>query len=163
MKVHSYDNPTNRCPVCHENPTFPIGCCDQFGSLGDCNGLAKCDNAFFYCLRELNTPPDDNPNAPKLCGFNNVGGVISRVNTDAAELDYSQRNVLGLSNPIRLTGITAKWKVLLWTVLKPGDNSEMRQLDMLLDTFTMLKAWMEFSHPSPFPLIRMESTGMKKL
>ena len=36
---------------------------------------------------------------------------MSAINTDARLIDFSQPTVLGLSNPLRLTGLNNSWQV----------------------------------------------------
>lgn len=115
MRVHNYSNPTNRCPVCRDNDILPVGCCDRFTNLGSCEGADRCDNAFFYCLRELGSPPDEDPTQLRgLCGFHTREGKISQQNVDGEDIDFSQDNVLGLENPISLSGISSRWTVSLF-------------------------------------------------
>ncbi len=111
MKVLSYDNPTNKCPVCNDHIRLPAGCCDNSANLGVCSREEKCDSAFFYCLREYATPPDSDPTRPGLCGFHTSHGVISLANTDGNSIDFSQDTVLGQPNPLKLPGIETTWMV----------------------------------------------------
>ena len=89
-----------------------MGCCDRFKNIGECSGEEKCDNAFFYCLRQSNTAPDDDPSSPRLCGFHNVNGITTAANPDGETIDFTRDRVLGQPNPLKLAGITPKWMVL---------------------------------------------------
>lgn len=50
VRVHSYDNPSNRCAGCGALQ----GCCDSFTRI-DCGDeeSSACDNEFFVCLKPL--------------------------------------------------------------------------------------------------------------
>ena len=98
VNVQSYNNPTNRCESCLG------GCCDRFFET-TCNGPLRCDNQFTYCLRSHNTP------ATTGCCQGYTSTLRSAVNTDGGQIDYSQPTVLGLPNPLRLTGLTNSWQV----------------------------------------------------
>ena len=99
VNVQSYNNPTNRCSTCR------LGCCDDF-ALTDCTGQLRCDNQFTYCLRSHNTRA-----TTRGCqGYTSTSR--SNVNTDGEDIDFSQPTVLGLPNPLTLTGLTNSWQVL---------------------------------------------------
>ena len=96
--MQSYNNPTNGCATCDGD------CCDAF-TLTTCTGLLRCDNQFAYCLRSHNTPA-----TTRGCqGYTST--LRSDVNTDARRIDFSQSTLLGLPNPLRLTGLTNSWQV----------------------------------------------------
>ena len=98
VRVQGYNNPTNGCEA------FNGGCCDR-RSVTTCTGQLRCDNQFTYCLRSHNTPA-----TTRDCqGYTST--LRSAVNTDGGLIDFSQSTVLGLPNPIRLTGLTNSWQV----------------------------------------------------
>ena len=102
VHVQAYNNPTNRCASCFTQSQQIPGCCDNF-SLTTCNGQLRCDNVFIYCLRPHNTQIGD-------CG-EYTARLISEVNIDGEDIDFSQDTVLGLPNPLTLTGLTNSWQV----------------------------------------------------
>ena len=83
------------------------GCCDDFDIPGTCTGHTKCDENFFYCLREFGTPKQ----TPTRCGENDAFGKLSGDNIDSAEIDFSGNTALGLPNPIPLRNNTSGWEV----------------------------------------------------
>ena len=97
VDVQSYNNPTNGCATCHG------GCCDDL-NVTTCTGFLRCDNQFTYCLRSHNTPATTG-------GCQGYISTISEVNTDGGRIDFSQPTVLGLPNPLTLTGLTNSWQV----------------------------------------------------
>lgn len=111
VKVHGYDNPTNRCPTCRHSVALQQGCCDNFDNTGSCEGEDKCDNSFFYCLKRLNSRPDSNPRETSRCGFHSSEGMISEQNVNGAPVDFSRSTALGIPNPFQLAGITLRWMV----------------------------------------------------
>ena len=111
VKVHGYDNPTNRCPTCRRSVALQQGCCDNFDNTGSCEGNDKCDNSFFYCMKGLNSRPDSNPRETSRCGFHSSEGVISEQNVNGAPVDFSRNTALGIPNPFQLAGITPQWTV----------------------------------------------------
>ena len=98
VKVQSYNNPTNGCVNCHDV------CCDSFTQT-TCTGYLRCDNQFTYCLRSHNTPA-----TTRGCQ-EYTSALRSAVNTDGGGIHFSQPTVLGLPNPLRLTGLTNSWQV----------------------------------------------------
>lgn len=111
VRVHGYDNPTNKCPVCKDSEDLLPGCCDNSFNVGSCSEEERCDNGFFYCLKDYNSPPDSDPKQPTLCGFHTSDGQISHQNTDGTPIDFAADMVLGIPNPFQLPGITPKWMV----------------------------------------------------
>ena len=97
VNVQSYNNPTNGCANCG------ISCCDGLIQT-TCTGQLRCDNQFTYCLRSHNTTATTR-------GCQGYTSKISEVNTDARLIDFSQPTVLGLPNPLTLTGLTNSWQV----------------------------------------------------
>ena len=102
VKVQSYNNPTNGCATCGIIIVIG-GCCDGF-TLTSCTGQLRCDNQFNYCLRSHNTPATTR-------GCQGYTSKISEVNTDGGCIDFLQPTVLGLPNPLTLTGLTNSWQV----------------------------------------------------
>ena len=112
VRVHSYDNPTNRCPFCYFDDQV-TGCCDDFDQTRVCIGEDRCDNTFFYCLRDYSTVVTTESDTPPRCGeANDRLGKLSEINIDGAEIDFTGSNPLGLSNPIPLRSHEATtWNV----------------------------------------------------
>lgn len=77
-------------------------CCDLNITLGDglC-ALSGCDSYFFYCLRPPGSTEHGCPNS----------GQASAVNYNSAPLNYSKPRLLGLPNPLPLSGLTRQWNV----------------------------------------------------
>lgn len=104
VHVRFYDNPTNRCEECGTG-SLSQTCCDA-QRQGSCAAEqdSLCDNRFYYCLRELDrTDVENNPL--------NCQPMFSTVNTDAAVINFDQSSVLGLANPLSLTGPMSTWEV----------------------------------------------------
>lgn len=108
VRVHSYLG-DDKCPVCVEFAR--PGCCDNFSNTRTCTGNDRCDNTFFYCLRDFGTVTSLNTAGSERCGTNDKFGKLSGINVDSAPLNFSQDNVLGLPNPIPLRGPTIPWQV----------------------------------------------------
>ncbi len=104
VEVTSYDNPTNRCEECG-NPFSSQTCCDSRENVSICTGIARCDNIFSYCLRELGT--SERREDLQNCSTTST----SITNSDGAEINFTQPMVLGLENPFNLTGLTSEWTV----------------------------------------------------
>lgn len=113
VRVHSYQNPSNKCSLC-KTVRRPVGCCDNFSNPRTCTGRDRCDETFYYCLRNYRTVSALTAN-PKRCGEHDRMGKLSGVNIDSKEIDFSQSSALGLPNPIPLRGITFQWKVHNYT------------------------------------------------
>ena len=90
VRTIGYSNPTNRL--------FRGNCCDP-PILND-TVCGKCDSTFFYCLKSFGGTED--------CRGGQGSTLIAM---DGAPLDFSQNTVLGLPNPLPLSGLTTKWKV----------------------------------------------------
>ena len=103
VRVNYYDNPTNKCGTCIASDGS-YGCCDSWIS-GSCTGSLRCDNAFHYCLRPLGTLVND------FHCLNIYPQVTSHTSYDDEEIDFSQSEVLQLSNPFTLNGLTFSWMV----------------------------------------------------
>ena len=91
---HSFSNPSNRCAQCQ------FGCCDQFGTTV-CTGTDRCDTLFTYCLLPFNSTT--------LCTPQAVSGTAF----DDRSIDFTQATVLGLPNPLPLSGVSERWEVSL--------------------------------------------------
>ena len=77
-------------------------CCDLNITLGDGScALSGCDSYFYHCLRALGSTG----------GSCSAGGQTSAVNYNNAPLNFSERRVLGLPNPLLLPGLTKQWNV----------------------------------------------------
>lgn len=90
VRIRNYENPTNKCPQCHNNPLLPVGCCDNFEELGECTGRERCDDVFHFCLRQLGNRQNT------FCGQ-----IISQANINGRPLDFTRGALLGLRNPVR--------------------------------------------------------------
>ena len=104
VKIFSYDNPTGRCRNCpRENgDSGPRSCCDDFNRFDSCDGDHRCDSYFIYCLRP----------------FGMIGGdctsftqMTSTVNIDDGSINFSRNKVLGLNNPLILSGLTTGYDI----------------------------------------------------
>ena len=105
VHVQSYSNPTNRCATCYDDEDqIEPGCCDDY-TVTTCNGHRRCDNQFLYCLTSLNTSAFN-----ASCG-GYIGTINSGINWRGQQINFSQPRVLGLPNPIKLTGLTDSWQV----------------------------------------------------
>ena len=99
VEMVSYSNPSNR-----RSDGF---CCDPDNG-GECTGEERCDTYFAYCLRPRSSTNRGCPNtAPGFIAISNSASP------DGATIDFTQRTVLGLSNPFNLTGITTAWEVMI--------------------------------------------------
>lgn len=114
MRVHSYHG-DDKCPVCIDFAS--PGCCDHFSNTRTCTGIERCDNTFYYCLRDFGTVSSLNTAGSERCGNNDRYAKLSGVNTDSAPLNFSQDTVLGLPNPIPLRGRTSTWAVSIYHTL----------------------------------------------
>ena len=77
-------------------------CCDLNITLGDGScALSGCDSYFHHCLRPLGSTVRGCP----------AGGHSSAVNYNNAPLNFSKPIVLGLPNPLPLSGLTRQWNV----------------------------------------------------
>ncbi len=102
--LSSYANPTERCEECGVDRGLGQTCCDATRN-NSCTGNARCDNKFYYCLRELGAegvesdPLDCNPL------------VTTETNRNGETIEFNQSTVLGLPNPLSLTGLAPQWEV----------------------------------------------------
>ena len=98
VKIFSYDNPTGRCRSCRrENGDGIRSCCDDFSHFDSCSGDRRCDSYFIYCLRPFGMT------RPSCSGFTQK---MSTVNIDDRSINFSRNKVLGLNNPLILSGLT---------------------------------------------------------
>lgn len=94
VRLHNFSNPSDLL----DNGE----CCDYNLTLGDGScALSGCDSYFHHCLRALGSSGSACP----------VGGKTSMVNYNAAPLNFSEPRVLGLPNPLPLSGLTKEWNV----------------------------------------------------
>ena len=106
VSFYGYDNPTGRCVDC----PIPMrkstaSCCDNF-SMTTCSGRARCDSYFYFCLRSLGDRTTSN-------GCSYFGSITSRANYNDAPLDVNEiGSVLGIQNPLQLSGLTENFRVL---------------------------------------------------
>lgn len=116
-QIYSYDNPTNFCEQCGSDR----GCCDGFQPIV-CQGDARCDNEFFFCTRPLGTALPEFPGnsvpeiavesrARSLQCLQPSGALRSRIDINAAQMDFSSNGFLGLSNPMEFEMVAPKWEV----------------------------------------------------
>lgn len=102
MKLFGYSNPTGRCWDCRSRRINERGCCDQF-QTSFCNNShypeGLCDSYFVYCIGDK--------------GGRCVPGTKRRsgVNINDRPLDFTQTSVLGLENPIIISGATDSYTV----------------------------------------------------
>ena len=105
VRVNGYSNPTGKCydqNSCDSSPNS-THCCD-----GACSSNSSCeeqsDSYFIYCLRPLGTE--------RRLGYHpNEIRTNSSVNENDGDIDFSDSIVLGLSNPLYLTGLDTAYKV----------------------------------------------------
>ena len=94
VRSHSFSNPSNRCFQCQ------LGCCDNYNSTTICAGSDRCDIIFTYYL----------------CPFGSASctdraGMRSGTAFDDRPIDFTQSTVLGLPNPLPLSGASERWEV----------------------------------------------------
>ena len=96
----SYLNYNNWCSECSDDE---LGCCDDYDST-ECTGSFRCDTYFEYCLLPVETAITRD-----RLQCNPV--ATSTVLTDDGPIDFTQSVVLGLSNPLQLSGTSNTWTV----------------------------------------------------
>ena len=106
VEISSYDNPTNRCEECGQQAGLSQTCCDAMQN-SSCTGRAMCDNVFHYCLREPGAAEEFDAEPLEDCDPLRT----TEVNRDGAVIDFGQSVVLGLPNPLSLTGLSQEWEV----------------------------------------------------
>ena len=99
VRSHSYSNPSNRCIQCQVNIGSQVGCCDQFNTLTACTGTTRCDTLFTYCLQPFGSNTPCTPQA------------VSETAFDDRPINFTQATVLGLPNPLPLSGVSQRWEV----------------------------------------------------
>ena len=106
VRLNGYTNPSGQCQGCD----WILNCCDippEILPIGittnDCIGERRCDSFFSYCLR----PFGDRKLYCSASEYRN----ISAVNSNDGPLNFSQSRVLGLSNPLVLSGLRGAYKV----------------------------------------------------
>ena len=105
VRLNGYSNPTGRCG--HSNICRKSGqlhCCDNPNNAGRCSDHERCDSYFIYCLR----PFGEVQRTTSSC-FS--GKSTPFANTDDGPLDFSQSTVLGLNNPLNLSGLQGAYDV----------------------------------------------------
>ena len=103
----SYINHNNWCSVCSDDE---LGCCDNYDTRV-CTGSLRCDTYFEYCLLPLGTAITTD-----RIQCNPV--AISTVLMNDGPIDFNQSVVLGLSNPLLLSGPSNTWTVSKIMVLE---------------------------------------------
>ena len=96
VRTHGYNNPRNLLAdgsCCDINSTWPWPTC----------AVPGCDNVFYYCLRSLGSS-----NLREDCDGRRM---ISEINFNDSQLNFSNDTVLGLLNPLPLPGLTRVWSV----------------------------------------------------
>ena len=104
ITLHFYSNPQNTCSICRTHGFY--GCCDYYSLReSQCTGTYRCDTSFQYCLLPLGS---FSSNPPIQCS--NLTGTAPQI--DSAEtINFPLGEVLGLSNPFLLSGISNVWTV----------------------------------------------------
>ena len=108
VSLFQYNNtPPGKCHGCNNvitNEHRHQGCCDNPTINGTCIGDDLCDVYFTYCLR---------PFGSMGRGCFNYTNVISSVKNDTSSFSFPQENmnILGLSNPLLLPGLTDAYTV----------------------------------------------------
>ena len=119
MRVHAYNNPTNRCAG-HQG-----GCCDGF-SPNDCDTdeTLRSDNEFFFCVRPLNTPIPQRQTiidsvserrvpsrAVQLQCLQPPAAIRTNVDDDAGPVNSVGELFLGMPNPMVFPVASQEWEV----------------------------------------------------
>ena len=122
VRVHSYNNPSNRCAGCGETQ----GCCDRFNTTQcDDPPSLRCDNEFFFCVRPLGTAMPTTQSlltsggtrssaeqrAADLQCLQPPAALRSDVNTDGEATEFIGPRFLGLPNPMEFHITASKWEV----------------------------------------------------
>ena len=95
VRLNGYTNPTGQCWGC-------LTCCDIDLHFG-CTGERRCDSYFNYCLRPFGDEQLDSCSASEY--------TTSSFNSNDGPLNFSQSRVLGLSNPLVLSGLKSAYQV----------------------------------------------------
>ena len=107
MRLNGYSNPTGQCGQIDECRTSSgqLRCCDgPLVPATDCSFGARCDSYFIYCLRRFG----ELQLSTQLCRSKQVR---SRLNSNDGPRDFSQSRVLGLDNPLNLSGFGGAYNV----------------------------------------------------
>ena len=95
VRTHGYNNPRSLLA--------DGSCCDNINSstwLWPTCTVPGCDNVFYYCLRRLGSS-----------GGCDGARMVSEINHNDTPLNFSNDTVLGLPNPLPLSGLTREWSV----------------------------------------------------
>ena len=101
--IHSFTNPTEKCPVCRNDPLQPFGCCDRFDEVNECTGDNRCDYIFYYCNRPLGSPPNTDPHNIASCQI-----TVPSLNEVP---DFNRSVVQQVSNPLKFETRPGSWRV----------------------------------------------------
>ena len=111
IRLNGYSNPTGRCggQACH-GQSGRLYCCDSnLVGIGNCIGERHgCDSYFTYCLRLFG----EVQLTSQRCISNQVRSLS---NHNDGPLNFSQSTVLGLDNPLNLTGLDVPYNVSHFT------------------------------------------------
>ena len=103
VRLNGYTNPSGKC---NSKDCFPDAhqqtCCDS-DDTDKCTNRERCDSYFVYCLRPLGTVG--------LGCFDDEATAVSHANKDDGHIDFSQSEVLGLSNPQNFPGLGNAYEV----------------------------------------------------
>ena len=101
VRIYDYSNPSNTGV-----DRGPDNCCDDNRQNGVCSGNGrKCDNRFTFCMKTLG----DSADGTTSCMSEVL--MSTETNRDDASIDFTAPSWLGLSNPLRLNGISTAWQV----------------------------------------------------
>ena len=113
ITLHSYSNPLHTCSVCSVLQSLITGldgCCDEYrviSQLQQCTGSYRCDTAFSFCL----LPEGSSARPPISCAGPSIE-TDTDIDSDGT-ISFPVGEVLGISNPFFLGGISDKWTVSL--------------------------------------------------
>ena len=106
VRLNGYTNPSGKCQDCY----WTSNCCDIPPEVwpinintNDCIGERRCDSYFNYCLRSFG-------DRELYCSASERRNTSS-INSNDGPLNVSQSTVLGLSNPLVLSGLRGAYKV----------------------------------------------------
>ena len=105
IEFFGYSNPTGRCADCPVPKGQTVhSCCDNF-SKTTCTRAARCDSYFHYCLRALG-------DTSTTSGCSYFGSEVTFANINDAPLNVDEAgSVLGLTNPLQLSGLEEEYRV----------------------------------------------------
>ena len=108
VRVNGYSNPTGKCHDSRscQSTAEATYCCDGAQCrTSDCLTRGRqSDSYFIYCLRPFGTER-------QLGCLPNETRTTSTVNDNDGDIDFSDSIVLGLSNPLNLTGLDMAYEV----------------------------------------------------